>query len=371
MRLAAAIACALVLSAPGAQAQQKVRIGLSSPLSGGQAAAGIDNRDGALLAIKEINARGLTVGGQKVELELVPQDDGADARQGVVVAQTLADQKIGFVLGPYNSGVTIPASRVYNDAGMVVLTVASNPQVTEQGHQRLFRVGASDHQLGAKMAVYAASDLKVKNVAVVDDRTAYGQGVATEFAAEAKKQGMNIVATEFTSDKATDFSAILTAIRAKKPDAIFFGGYAAQAGPMLRQMKTLGLNARLLGGDTLCSTETARLSGGAADNVYCTQGGALLDRQEAGRQFSARYKAAYGRDPLTYAVAFYDAAHLLADAMAKTNSTDPGKVAAHIARGSHKGVAGEYAFDARHNLRSSAVTVFQFKGGQPVALGTL
>jgi branched-chain amino acid transport system substrate-binding protein len=359
------------LSAPLHAQDLKVRIGLSSPLSGGQASNGQDNRDGALLAINQLNAKGVMVGQKKVQFELAAQDDGADPRQGVTVAQTLADDKIKFVLGPYNSGVAIPASRVYNDAGVVVATVASNPQVTQQNHARLFRVGASDLQLGVKMAVYASKELKIATVAVVDDRTSYGQGVAKEFANEATRLGIKVVSTQFTTDKATDFSPILTAIRSVKPDAIFFGGYSAQAGPMLRQMKGLGVQAKLLGGDGICSTETARLSGGPADNVLCTQGGALLDKADAGRNFLKAYRDAYKRDPLTYAVAFYDAAMMLADAMSKAGSIEPGPVSEFIAKGAYQGVAGEYSFDAKHDLKSSAVTVFTFKDGQPSALMTL
>jgi ABC-type branched-subunit amino acid transport system substrate-binding protein len=235
--------------------------------------------------------------------------------------------------------------------------------VTEQGHTNLFRIGASDNQLGTKMATYASQDLKVKTVAVVDDRTSYGQGVAREFTEEAKRQGVKVVANEFTTDKATDFSAILTSIRAAKPDAIFYGGYSSQAGPMLRQMRSLGVTAALLGGDGICSTETVTLAQLTSNiNTYCTQGGSMLDRVEKGQKFIERYRAEYKRDPLTYAAAFYDGMNLLAAAMEATQSTDPKKIIDHLAKGKYVGVAGEYAFDDKHDLRSSAVTVFTFKG---------
>lgn len=369
----AAVSLAIASASATALAQEVVKIGFTSPLSGGQSGYGTDNRDGLLLAIKELNAAGgVQVGSQKVKFEAALNDDAADPRQGVQVAQLMADAKIRYVIGPYNSGVALPASRVYNDAGMLLLTVASNPKVTEQGYQRLFRVGASDSQLGAKMAVYAAKQLKAKTVAVIDDRTTYGQGLAGEFMGEAARQGLQVVSKQFTTDKATDFSAIITAVRAAKPDAVFYGGYSSQAGPLLRQMQSLGLTAKLLGGDGICSSETAQLSGGSADGqVLCTQGGAMLDKADAGRAFAAKYKAAYQRDPLTYAVAFYDAAMLLADAMHRTGSTDPGKLAEFLAKSSYKGVAGEYAFSEKHDLRSSAVTVYGFKGGQPVPLESL
>lgn len=282
----ALMAATISASSLAVHAQQVVKIGFSSPLSGGQSGYGVDNRDGLLLAVKEMNAKGIKVGQQKLQFEVVASDDGADPRQGVSVAQIMVDSKINYVVGPYNSGVAIPASRVYNDAGTVLLTVASNPKDTQQNYTRLFRVGANDSQLGAKMAVYAAVNMKIKNVAVIDDRTSYGQGLAGEFTAEAKRQGLNIVSQQFTTDKATDFTAILTAIRATKPDAIFFGGYSSQAGPMLRQSSALGMQAKLLGGDGICSSETARLSGDSADNmVLCTQGGGMLEKADAGRAF--------------------------------------------------------------------------------------
>jgi ABC-type branched-subunit amino acid transport system substrate-binding protein len=353
-----------------AQAQEVVKIGFTGPLSGGQAAYGTDNRDGLLLAVKELNDKGgVQVGAKKVKFEVEAHDDGADPRQGVAVAQVMADAKVRYVVGPYNSGVAIPASRVYNDAGMLLLTVASNPKVTELGHPRLFRVGVNDAQVGVAMAAYAAKEMKAKNVAVIDDRTAYGQGLVQEFVAEAKRQGVNVVKQEFTTDKATDFTSILTSIRSAKPDAVFFGGYSSQGGPMLRQMVSLGIPAKLLGGDGICTTETSRLSGGAADGkVFCTQAGVILGKADSGRAFAAKYKAAYQRDPLTYAVSFYDAAMLLADAMEKTGSTDPGKLAEHLAKSSYQGVAGEYSFTDKHDLKSSPVSVYGFKGGQPEAL---
>jgi ABC-type branched-subunit amino acid transport system substrate-binding protein len=368
-----ALALAASFAALGCQAQERVRIGFMSPVTGPQAGYGIDNRDGAALAIKELNAKGVKVGGKPVILELDVNDDGADPRQGVQVAQALVDKKIKFVLGPYNSGVTMPASRVFSDGGVIVLTVASNPRITQQPNQtNLFRIGATDNQLGAKMAVYAAQDLKVKTVAVIDNRTAYGQGVSQEFTSQAAKLGIKVVAKEFTSDKATDFSSILTAVKAAKPDAVFYGGYSAQGGPMLRQMRGLGITAPLLGGDGICSTETATLSQVSGDmNVYCTQGGALIDRSAKGKQFMEKYKAEFKRDPLTYAASFYDGAYLLAGAIEATQSTDPKKIGEHLAKSSFTGVAGEYAYDERHDLKSSAVTVFGFKGKDVVPIKSL
>jgi len=346
-----------------------VQIGHSGPLSGAQAFSGKDNESGARLAIEELNAKPITVGGKKVKFVLMSEDDQGDPKAGVAAAQKLIDHGVKFVVGPYNSGVTIPASRTYNDAGVLVATVATNPKITLQGYQGLFRVNASDSQLGSKMALYAAKELHFKTVAVIDDRTAFGQGVAEEFQKQAKASGMTVAGHEFTNDKAFDFSGILTKLKAKHVDAIFFGGYAPQAAPMARQMKQLGITAKLLGGDTICTAEMGKLGGDAAgDNVLCSQGGAILDRAASGPAFKAKFKQRYQQDADVYAAAYYDAVMLYAQAMQKTNSVDPAKVGAAITAGSYKGVAGNYAFDAHGDMKQSPVTIYTFKAGQPVAL---
>jgi branched-chain amino acid transport system substrate-binding protein len=348
-----------------------VKIGHSGPLSGSQSFSGKDNENGVRLAIEELNAKPITVGGKKIKFELLSEDDQADPKAGVNVAQKLIDSGVKYVVGPYNSGVTIPASRVYNEAGVLVATVASNPKITEQGYKGLFRVNASDTQLGGKMALYAAKELNIKNVAVIDDRTAFGQGVAEEFKKQAKASGMNVVGHEFTTDKASDFTAILTTLKSKKAEAIFFGGYAPQAGPMVRQMKQLGINAKLLGGDTICVGEMGKLGGEAVgENVLCAQGGAILDKAAAGPAFKEKYKKRFNQDPDVYAASFYDGMQMYAEAMKKAGSLETAKVGEEIHKGTYKGVAGTYAFDDKGNMKSSPVTVFTFKNGQPAPLAS-
>ena len=363
-------AATALLAATGVHAQDNVvKIGHSGPLSGAQAFSGKDNENGARLAVEELNARPITVAGKKLKFELLSEDDQGDPKAGVAAAQKLIDNGVKYVVGPYNSGVAIPASRAYNDAGVLVATIATNPKITQQGYKGLFRVNASDSQLGSKMALYAAKELKFKNVAVIDDRTAFGQGVAEEFKKQAKASGMTVAGHEFTTDKAFDFNAILTKLKNKKVEAIFFGGYAPQAAPLVRQMKQLGITAKLLGGDTICTGEMGKLGGDAvADNVLCSQGGAILDKASSGPAFKAKYKARYKQDADVYAASYYDATMMYAQAMQKANSIDPQKVAAVIGSGSYKGIAGTYAFDERGDMRQSPVTIFTFKGGQPVPL---
>lgn len=366
--IAGAVALLGMAGAAGAQ-DMVVKIGHSGPLSGAQAFSGKDNENGARLAVEELNARPITVAGRKIKFELLSEDDQGDPKSGVAVAQKLVDAGVRYVVGPYNSGVAIPASRTYHDAGALVATVASNPKLTQQGYQGLFRVNASDTQLGSKMALYAANALHLKNVAVIDDRTAFGQGLADEFTKQAKASGMVVAGHEFTNDKAFDFTSILTKLKAKKVEAIFFGGYAPQGAPMVRQMKQLGINARLLGGDTICTAEMGKLAGDAAgDNVLCSQGGAILDKAAGGPAFKAKYKQRFKQDADVYAASYYDAVQLYAQAMQKVNSTDPLKVGVAVAAGNYHGVAGTYAFDTHGDMKQSPVTIFTFKHGQPVPL---
>lgn len=354
-----------------AAAQETVKIGHTGPLSGAQAFSGKDNENGARLAIEELNAKPITVGGKKIKFELLSEDDQGDPKAGVQVAQKFIDSGVRYVVGPYNSGVAIPASRAYNDAGVLIATVATNPKVTQQGYKGVFRVNASDTQLGSKMALYAAKELKVKTVAVIDDRTAFGQGLAEEFKKQAKASGLTLAGHEYTTDKAVDFTAILTKLKAKNVEAIFFGGYAPQAAPMARQMKQLGINAKLLGGDTICTAEMGKLGGDAVgDNVLCSQGGAILDKAAAGPQFKAAFKKRYNREPDVYAATYYDATMMYAGAMQKVNSTDPAKVGPSISAGAYKGVMGTYSFDAKGDMKESLVTIFNFKGGAPVPISS-
>jgi ABC-type branched-subunit amino acid transport system substrate-binding protein len=366
----APLALAASLAALGvfahAQAQdQLVRIGVSGPLSGANAFAGKDNENGVRLAVEELNAQKLKAGGKLLRFELQSEDDQGDPKAGVNVAQKFADAGVKFVLGPYNSGVAIPASRVYNDAGILMSTVGTNPKITQSRYPHVFRIVASDNQVGGSMAAYAAKELKIKTVGVIDDRTAFGQGIAEEFAKQARASGLNVAGREFTNDKASDFASILTAFRAKKVDAIFFGGYAPQGAPMARQMKQLGMaNVRLLGGDTLCSPEMAKLGGDAVgENVLCAQAGAMLDKQPGGPAFKARYKQRFQREPDVYAPAFYDQTMFIAQAIKSANTVDAAAVSKALHSMSYQGVAGTYGYDAGGNLKKTAVTVYTFKGG--------
>src|SRR5215475_9344637 len=273
-----------------ASADETVKIGHVAPLTGQIAHLGKDNENGARLAVEEINAKGLTINGQKVTLVLDAQDDAGDPRQATQVAQKLVDDKVVGVVGHLNSGTSIPASKIYSDAGIVQISpAASNPAYTQQGFKTTYRVVATDAQQGPALANYAAKSLKVKRVAIVDDSTAYGQGLANEFEKTAKSLGLNVLSHDATNDKAVDFRAILTKIKGENPDAIMYGGMDATAGPFAKQAKQLGLRAKLLAGDGACSEKLSQLAGPATDNIVCSEAGMALEKMEGGKAFEAKY----------------------------------------------------------------------------------
>ena len=362
--LVTALSVAIAASAlTSAQAQEVVTIGHSAPLTGPQAANGKDNENGARL--RRRTQQGRHQGRrQDRHLQTGLRRRPADPKAGVQVAQNLVDKGVVAVLGPYNSGVAIPASRVYSSAGVPMLPVASNPALTKQGFKNIFRIGASDEQLGGTMATFAAKTLNAKTAAVIDDRTAYG--VAEQFMNVAKANGIKIVDQEFTSSSATDFLGILTKIKASNPDVIFLGGYAAQGAPMAKQMKQRGLRAKLLGGDGICSADMGKVAGEAASIVYCAQGGVALEKTAAGREFLKKYHDTYHTDTQVYGVNYYDGMKLLADAMVKAGTTtDKAKLIAQLAKSNYTGVAGTYSFDANGDLKGAPTTVYVIRNGLP------
>jgi len=358
------------VEAPKPPPEITVRIGQASPLTGPQAHLGKDNDNGARLAIEEMNAKGLLIGGAKVKFELLSEDDQADPKTGTIVAQKLVDAKVAGVIGHLNSGTTIPASKIYNDAGIPqVSPSATNPKYTEQGYKGAFRVMANDVQQGKVLGEYAVK-AGAKRVAIIDDRTAYGQGLADEFEKAAKAGGATIVGREYTNDKATDFRAILTNVKAKKPDLVFFSGMDAQAGPMVAQMKTLAVKAKFLGGDGAQSQEFIKLAGPAAEGVIASSPGLPLDKMPGGKGFTERYTAKYGQIQI-YAPYAYDAAVTLVEAMQKANSTEPAKYLPELARMSRQGVTGPIAFDGKGDLRNGPITLYVVKSGKWDALETV
>ncbi|QRX83607.1 branched-chain amino acid ABC transporter substrate-binding protein [Glaciimonas sp. PAMC28666] len=360
-------AIALALAGSVFAQEEVVTIGHVGPLTGPNAHIGKDNENGAKMAIDELNAKGTMIGGKKVKFVLDGEDDASDPKLATTVAQKLVDSHVNGVIGHMNSGTTIPASKIYFDAGIPQISPsATNPKYTQQGFNTAFRVVANDGQLGGTLGRYAVEKLHAKNIAVIDDRTAYGQGVAEEFSKGAKKDGAVIVSTQFTNDKATDFNAILTSIKAKKPDLIFFGGMDAVGGPMLRQMKQLGIQAKFMGGDGLCTTELAKLAGEglADDQVVCAEAGGVPDAgKKALEDFKVAYQKKFNQEVVIYAPYVYDALMTMVEAMQQAKSADPKKYLPFLAKIHHKGVTGNIAFDAKGDIKDGSLTLYTYKGG--------
>jgi len=368
-----AIALATALLATGAvSAQEVIKIGHVAPISGAQAHYGKDNENGARMAIEELNTQNITIGGKKVKFELVAEDDAADPKQGTAAATKLCDAKVNGVVGHLNSGTTIPASKIYNDCGIPEITPsATNPKYTQQGFKTAFRILANDNALGAGLALHAANNLKLKKVAIIDDRTAYGQGVAEVFKKTAQAKGIQIVDEQYTTDKATDFMAILTSIKSKGPDGVFYGGMDPQAGPMLRQMEQLGLsNVKFFGGDGVCTAKLADLSAGAKTlgNVVCAEGGSSLEKMPGGTAWKAKYDAKYPGQFQVYSPYVYDAVFVLVDAMKRANSADHKVYGPKLFETNYTGVTAKVAFESDGELKNPAMTLYVYKDGKKVPL---
>ncbi len=351
-------------AAPPASVEQVVKLGFAAPLTGPQAHYGKEMQNGIVLALEEINVGKPQIGGNTVKFELISEDDQADPKQGTAVAQKLVDAGIKGMLGHFNSGTSIPASNIYAGAGIPQIAMATAPAYTANGFKTTFRAMTNDVQQGSVMGRFAVDKLGAKKLAIIDDRSAYGQGLADEFEKAAKAAGAEIVKREFTNDKATDFMAILTSIKGAQPDAIFFGGADAQAGPMARQIKQLGLDAKLMGGEMVKSPNFIRLAGDAADGTIASLAGLPLAQMPGGEGYAARYKARFNADVEVYSPYAYDATMVLVGAMQRANSTEPAQYLPELAKTQATGVtSANIAYDEHGDLKDGAITVYQVAAG--------
>lgn len=375
MAVRTTIALALSIAAVPAFAQMEVRIGSAASVSGPGAHQGKDTENGARLAIEDLNAKGAMIDGKKVKWVLLAEDDASDPKQGTAVAQKLVDARAQGVVGHLNSGTTVPASKIYAAAGIPQISPATtSPVYTHQGFKTAFRVVANDNMIGHALARYTVETLKAKKIAVIDDRTAFGQGLADQFVKSVKAMpggAALLVSREYTTDKTTDFNAILTTIRAKQPDVVFYGGMDAVAGPMLKQMKALGMQAKMVSGDGVCSEKMPRLAGDALgdDKVTCVVAGGVTASQEAGlAAFTARYQQRFKLPLQTYAPYAYDAVMALATAMQQAKSSTPSVYLPVLAKIQYQGVTGKIAFDANGDLRDAALTLYTYRQGKQTKL---
>ena len=349
-----------------------VKIGHVAPLTGPIAHLGKDNENGARLAIEEINKSGLTIDGKKVILTLVPEDDAEDPKTATQVAQKLVDAKVVGVVGHLNSGTSIPASKIYSDAGITqVSPSATNPDYTKQGFKTTYRLVATDAQQGPALANYVINTLKAKTVAIIDDSTQYGKGLADEFEKTIKAAGVKVVTREASNNKATDFKAILTKVKGSKPDVIMYGGMDATGGPLTKQATELGIKAKVVGGDGMCTEKLAELAGEAVINVTCSEAGMALSKMAQGADFQKRYKERFNTDVQIYAPFTYDAVYVIVDSMKRANSADPAKILAAMPDTKMNGLVGNIAFDNKGDMKEGVITLYDFKDKKKTVLDVI
>ncbi len=366
---ALSLGIAMALSTLGAEAAQVIKIGVVAPLTGPQAHLGKDIENGARLAADEINATKPKIGGEEVSFELMVEDDQADPRTATVVAQRLVDGGVKGVVGHLNSGASIPASKIYHDAGIPQVSPASTAVAyTHQGFDTTFRLMANDSQQGKALGEFALKS--GKRVALIDDRTAYGQGLADEVEKAVRAGGGEIVGREYTTDKSADFTAILTSIKGKRPDVVVYGGMDAQAAPMVRQLRTLGIKATFLGGDGMQSSEFIKLSGNLGEGAIGSSPGLPLEQMPGGAEFSKKFAEKYGKIQI-YAPFAYDSTRVLINAMLKADSAEPAAYRPALAATDFDGVIGKVGFDERGDLRDGPVTLYEVKAGKWETLETL
>ncbi|WP_353428585.1 branched-chain amino acid ABC transporter substrate-binding protein [Polynucleobacter sp. MWH-UH19D] len=350
----------------------EVKIGHVAPLTGPIAHLGKDNENGARLALEEINKAGLTIDGKKVVLTLVPEDDAEDPKTATQVAQKLVDAKVVGVVGHLNSGTSIPASKIYSDAGITQISPSStNPDYTNQGFKTTYRLVATDAQQGPALGNYVANTLKAKTVAIIDDSTQYGKGLADEFEKTVKAAGVKVVTREASNNKATDFKAILTKIKGSKPDVIMYGGMDATGGPLAKQATELGIKAKIVGGDGMCTEKLIELAGDAVVNVTCSEAGKALSKMDQGADFQKRYKERFNSDVQIYAPFTYDAVYVLVDAMKRANSTDPAKILVAMPDTKMNGLVGNIAFDSKGDMKEGVITLYDFKDKKKTVLDVI
>lgn len=381
LRLSFVVACAVLLvacgksegpAASGGGDELVVKIGAAAPLTGPQAHIGKDNENGTRMAIEDANAKGVILGGKKVRFELLSEDDQADGKTATIVAQKLVDAKVNGIIGHLNSGTSIPASRIYSDNGIPQISPSATAVAyTAQGFKTAFRVMANDGQQGKVLGEFATRNLGAKKIAVIDDRTAYGQGLADEFVKAAEAGGAQIVAREYTTDKAVDFTAVLTSIKGKQPDLVFYGGMDPQGAPMVKQLRALGMAAKFVMGDGGYTPKLIDNAGAAAEGVYASLPGVPLEQMPGGKEFSQRYEAQFKMPIQLYAPYCYDAVNVMIAAMQKADSTEPAKYLAVLPQTAYDGVTSHITFDAKGDINGGAITLYQVQQGKWKPLETL
>lgn len=355
VRLVGLLAAASLLAAATAQAQTTV--GVAGPMTGQYASFGEQLRNGASLALEDINAAG---GVLKQQLKLVVGDDACDPKQARSTADRLVGQKVPVVFGHFCSSSSIPASEAYAEGNVLQITPAStNPTFTERKLWNVFRTCGRDDQQGALAGKYLADNFKGKKIAILDDKSTYGAGLANETKKALNALGVKEALRESYTQGDKDFTALVSRMKAADIDIVFVGGYHTESGLILRQMRDQGMKTLLMAGDALADKQFAAITGQHAGGVLMTFGSDPRNRPAAG-EVVKKFKAK-GIDPEGYTLYTYAAMQIWAAAVEKTGSTDPKKVAATIRAGKWNTVLGEISYDAKGDITVMDYVMYEWK----------
>jgi len=363
LALGAGLALALTGGASTLEAQGKgtVKIATQSPLSGGQAALGEGIKLGAQLAVEKFKG---TLEKQGFKVELVPFDDQAKPDIGVANARNIiADKDILAVIGHLNSGVAIPSSEVYKEVNLTMISPANtNPTVTDSGYPNVYRVCGRDDVQGVVGSEFAHGTMKAKSVYIIHDKTTYGQGVAEFFKADAEKKGLKILGFDGTEEK-SNFDPIITPIKAKNPDLIYFGGIYEQAGPFFKQAREKGVKAKFMGPDGIDSSDLTKIAGKAVVGMYYTSVAGPVSVYPQAKQFADDYKKKFGKNPEPFAAQAYDAAAIAIKAVEATvkggKAPTRDGVTAAVRDVKHTGITGAVEFDVKGDPKKALYFVLQ------------
>jgi len=329
------------------------------------ARVGKDNENGVRMAIDELNSRGVEIGGQRVRLQLDSEDDLWSADGAKDAARRLIDAGVVGVIGHLSSQCSIAASEIYAKANIPQVSPSStNPDYTGRGLKTTFRMVANDNVQAVALASFVAGVIKAKRVAILDDQTKYGQELAGRFAEAINAKGVSIIARSSVEGHATDFSKELQEFKDFNPDIVFFGGMDVQAGLLIKQMKELGLNARLVGGDGMQTKEFIRLAGDSAEGQYASQPAAWTKQMPRYAEFEEKYNRKFHSDFILYSPYAYDATMVMLDAMRRAGSTDPEKYLPELKKEDYKGITGRICFDENGDIVESPLVIYQVKNSK-------
>lgn len=352
---------ALMLLAGAGSAHADIVIGLGTATSGAVAALGQQTVYGAQQAVKDINAKGGVLG-QKLELKI--NDDACDPRQAVAVANRFATEKVIAVNGHLCSGSAIPASEVYNEEGIVMMTpTATNPTLTDRGYNTVFRACGRDDQQGIVSGHYLADKFKGKAIAVVDDKQSYGKGLADVVAKTLEEAKVPVAYRGSVTAGEKDFSALITNLKQRNVEAVYYGGYHPELGLIVRQARELGLQAQFIAGDGLNNPEFWSITGPAGEGTLYTDSPSAAN-DPAARQLIASFKEAGLSDPGNFAFYSYAVIQTIAQGLEKAGAADGKKLAAALHSGTFNTVVGQLQFDKKGDVVKPAYVLYEWRDGK-------